>query len=130
MILCMDIGKQRVYITTKLYTQYSNSYLQFFQLLWLHSTSDFLLQHLHNCGWLRPCTLGYISLLVQRKVTERKHARSRRRLPALLAGIGARLTRRALKQRASGSIKSLANTPIPAAMLGGGYGDLKHTSNE
>jgi len=26
------------------------------------------------------------------------------------------------QQRASGSIKSLANTPIPAAMLGGGYG--------
>src|SRR3989344_1095201 len=25
-------------------------------------------------------------------------------------------------QHASGSIKSLANTPIPAAMLGGGYG--------
>ena len=28
-----------------------------------------------NCGWLRPCTLGDFSLLVQREVTKRKHAR-------------------------------------------------------
>jgi hypothetical protein len=27
--------------------------------------------HKHNCGWLRPCTLGDFSLLVQRKVTKR-----------------------------------------------------------
>ena len=27
------------------------------------------------CEWLRPCTLGDFSLLVQREVTKRKHAR-------------------------------------------------------
>src|SRR3972149_2908778 len=49
-----------------------------------------------NCGWLRPCTLGGFLLFGQKKATKEKAARSRRLPLALLAGIGARLTRRAL----------------------------------
>ena len=45
------------------------------------------------CGWLRPCTLGDSSLLVQRRVTRRKDPRSLRRAhtarsPARLAAAG------------------------------------------
>ena len=45
------------------------------------------------CGWLRPCTLGDSSLLVQRRVTRRKDPRSLRRAhtarsPARLASAG------------------------------------------
>src|SRR3990172_10183445 len=47
--------------------------------------------------------------------------------PVLLARIGARLTRRALIKRASGSNRRRATPPILAAMLGGVYGDPKAT---
>ena len=52
-----------------------------------------------NCGWLRTCTLGGFLLFGQKKATKEKAARSRRILLALLAGIGARLTRRAQTTR-------------------------------
>jgi hypothetical protein len=57
------------------------------------------------------------------KSPKEKTPRSRRHLLSLLGKIGARLIRRALKKRASGSNRSLANAPRRAAMLGG-YGNL------
>ncbi len=53
---------------------------------------------------LRPRTQGYLSLLVQRKVTERKHARMARIPPAL---------------RASGTAVARRHIPVPA-------GDARH----
>ena len=73
------------------------------------------------CGWLRPRTLGGFLLFGQKKATKEKAARSRRLLPALLAGIGARLTRRALNNAPRAQTRG-SLLPIPAAMLGGGYG--------
>src|SRR3990170_4805758 len=79
------------------------------------------------CGWLRPCTMGDFLLLVQEKVTKEKDtpkpptpaglpcaSRENRRSPN---SPGAKYAPRA---QTRGSL-----LPIPAAMLGGGYGDPK-----
>jgi len=77
------------------------------------------------CGWLRPCTLGGFLLFGKKKATKEKASRSRRLLPALLARLGARLTRRAQNTRLGLDQKS-RDTPRRAAMLGGGYGTRKN----
>ena len=45
-----------------------------------------------NCGWLRPCTLGDSSLLVQRRVTRRKDTPDGANTPAHPRLWGPRLT--------------------------------------
>jgi hypothetical protein len=79
-----------------------------------------------NCGWLRPCTLGDFSLLVQREVTKRKHARvahrpNTGRCPALLAKPGARQLVGRIK-RGSTRTGARLKTPGFAAVLGSRHG--------
>ncbi len=66
---------------------------------------------------------GYLSLLVQRKVTERKHAPEPPTPPALLAPAGREPNSPSAEPRASGSNTGSRTLPAGAAMLGGGYGD-------
>jgi hypothetical protein len=66
-----------------------------------------------NCGWLRPCTLGDFSLLVQRKVTKRNDAPE-----PPTASCASRENRRSpnspgAEQRASGSNTRLAPPDFP-----------------
>jgi hypothetical protein len=76
-----------------------------------------------TCGWL---THGrFLFFARAKKRNQKKHAPKPPKTPC-----ASRRNRRSpnspgAEQRASGSIKSLATSPVPAAMLGGGYGDLK-----
>ena len=81
----------------------------------------------HNCGWLRPCALGYFSLLMQRKVTKRNTPRMARLLPALLAGIGARLNSSGAKYVPRAQTRG-SLPPIPAAMLGRAIRGFENTA--
>ena len=74
-----------------------------------------------NCGWLRPCTLGSLSLRGQKKGTKEKAARSARKLLAFLAPPGARKLAGRIK-RASGSLSARLQAPSGAAVLGARYG--------
>ena len=67
---------------------------------------------------------GYFSLLVQRKVTQRKHAPEPPKPPALLASSGREPNSPSAKY-ALGSITGSRNHPTEAAMLGGGYGSQR-----
>jgi hypothetical protein len=64
---------------------------------------------------------GYFSLLVQRKVTKRKHTPEPPKPPALLAPAG-RAPNSPGANNALGSDTGSRLPPAEAAMLGGGYG--------
>jgi len=81
---------------------------------------------------------GYLSLLVQRKVTQRKHAPEPPKTPALLASAGrepnspsASVSDKTSERSEQGYFLALGsdtgsrNLPAEAAMLGGGYGSQR-----
>jgi len=67
---------------------------------------------------------GYFSLLVQRKVTKRKHTPEPPKPPALLASAGREPNSPSAKT-APGSDTGSRLPPAEAAMLGGGYGSQR-----
>jgi len=67
---------------------------------------------------------GYFSLLVQRKVTKRKHTPEPPTPPALLAPAGREPNSPSAKN-APGSDTGSRHPPAEAAMLGGGYGSQR-----
>jgi len=69
-------------------------------------------------------TAGYLSLLVQRKVTQRKHAPEPPKTPALLASSGREPNSPSAKT-APGSDIGSRHPPAESAMLGGGYGSQR-----
>jgi len=72
----------------------------------------------------RRAAAGYLSLLVQRKVTQRKHTPEPPTPPALLAPAG-REPNSPSAQNAPGSDTGSRLPPAEAAMLGGGYGSQR-----
>ncbi len=75
-----------------------------------------------------PRQVAFLCLPKEKRPKERA-PRSRRRLPALLGKIGARLTRRALNNAPRAQTRG-SLLPIFPAMLGGGYGVLKAPPRE
>ena len=71
---------------------------------------------------------GYFSLLVQRKVTKRKHTPEPPKPPALLAPAG-REPNSPGANNAPGSDTGSRRPPAEAAMLGGGYGSQRQNQH-